>query len=160
MSADAGVEVRLAQSQADRDAAFAVRHRVFVTEQSVPEELEFDDRDPGAEHFLALLDGVPAGAGRLTVTVCEPATGPGQGMKGTGVLGRLAVDKAARGRGVGKLLVRSIEQRAAERGLAAVELHAQTHACGFYQQLGYASYGDLFVEDGIEHVSMRKELPG
>ena len=60
--------------------------------------------------------------------------------------------------GLGKLLVHAIEQRAAERGLAAVELHAQAHARGFYQQLGYAAYGDSFSEAGIEHVSMRKEL--
>jgi predicted GNAT family N-acyltransferase len=60
--------------------------------------------------------------------------------------------------GLGRLLVLAIEQRAAERGLAAVELHAQTRACGFYQQLGYAPYGEMFVEDGIEHISMRKQL--
>jgi predicted GNAT family N-acyltransferase len=152
------VEVRVAQSEADRDAAFAVRRRVFVTEQSVPEELEFDERDAGAEHFVALLDGVPAGAGRMIVIGVEPGAGPGRAMTGTGLLGRLAVDKAARGMGLGRLLVRAIEQRAAERGLAAVELHAQTGACGFYQQLGYVPYGDLFFEDGIEHISMRKKL--
>jgi predicted GNAT family N-acyltransferase len=151
-------EVRLARSQADRDAAFAVRRRVFVIEQSVPEELEFDERDAKAEHFVALLGGVPAGAGRMIVTGVEPGAGPGSAMTGIGLLGRLAVDKAARGRGLGRLLVRAIEQHAAERGLAAVELHAQTRACGFYQQLGYLPYGDVFSEDGIEHVSMRKKL--
>jgi predicted GNAT family N-acyltransferase len=74
------------------------------------------------------------------------------------VLGRLAVDRAVRGMGLGKLLVHAIEQRAAQRGLAAIELHAQAHACGFYDQLGYEPYGNLFVEAGIEHISMRKEL--
>src|ERR1700690_2280023 len=131
---------------------------VFVTEQSVPEELEFDDRDREADHFVALLDGVAVGAGRLTVTGAEPGAGPGRDMKGTGVLGRLAVDKAARGAGLGRLVVHAIEQRAAGRGLGAVELHAQARACGFYEQLGYVPYGDLFTEDGIEHISMRKEL--
>jgi predicted GNAT family N-acyltransferase len=67
-------------------------------------------------------------------------------------------DKAARGTGLGRLLVDAIEQREAERWLAAVELHAQTHARSFYQQLGYAAYGDFFSEAGIEHISMRKEL--
>ena len=157
MSADIGAEVRLAQSEADRAAVFAVRRQVFVAEQSVPEELEFDELDPAADHFLALLDGVPAGAGRLVVI--DSAPDAGQGKKATGVLGRLAVSKAARGRGLGRLLVEAIERRAAERGLAAVELHAQTHACGFYQQLGYAAYGEVFFEAAIEHISMRKELP-
>jgi predicted GNAT family N-acyltransferase len=66
-------------------------------------------------------------------------------------------DKAARGTGLGRLLVDAIEQRETERWLAAAELHAQTHARSFYQQLGYAAYGDLFSEAGIEHISMRKE---
>lgn len=157
MSADIGAEVRLAQSEADRAAVFAVRRQVFVAEQSVPEELEFDELDPAADHFLALLDGVPAGAGRLVVI--DSAPDASQGKKATGLLGRLAVSKAARGMGLGRLLVEAIERRAAERGLAAVELHAQTHACGFYQQLGYAAYGEVFFEAAIEHISMRKELP-
>ena len=158
MSDDVSVEVRLAESSADRDAAFAVRRQVFVIEQSVPEELEYDELDPGADHFLALLDGVPVGAGRLTVIDSERDADPGRRGQRTGVLGRLAVGKAARGTGLGKLLVHAIEQRSIERELTAVELHAQTHARGFYEQLGYATYGDLFFEAGIEHISMRKEL--
>jgi predicted GNAT family N-acyltransferase len=158
MSADIAAEVRLAQTEAERDAVFAVRHEVFVEEQSVPEELEYDELDLAADHFLALLDGVPAGAGRLVIIDSAPDADPGQRTKAIGILGRLAVGKAARGMGLGKLLVHAIEQRAAERGLAAVELHAQAHARGFYQQLGYAAYGDLFSEAGIEHISMRKEL--
>lgn len=158
MSAHIAAEVRLAQAEGDRDAVFAVRYQVFVQEQSVPEELEYDEFDLTADHFLALLDGVPAGAGRLVFIDSVPDADPGQGTKATGILGRLAVSKAARGTGLGKLLVHAIEQRAAGRGLAAVELHAQTHACGFYQQLGYAAYGDLFSEAGIEHINMRKKL--
>ena len=68
MNADIRAEVRLAQSEADRNAVLAVRYQVFVEEQSVPEELEYDELDLSADHFLALLDGVPAGAGRLVVT--------------------------------------------------------------------------------------------
>jgi predicted GNAT family N-acyltransferase len=159
VSADISVEVRLAQANADRDAVFAVRREVFIEEQSVPEDLEYDELDRVAEHFLALLDGVPTGAGRLVILDSVPDADLGQGTKPTGVLGRLAVGKDARGMGLGKLLVHAIEQRAAECGLAAVELHAQAHARGFYEQLGYAAYGDLFSEAGIEHISMRKELP-
>jgi predicted GNAT family N-acyltransferase len=153
-----GAKVRLAEIEADRAAVFAVRHHVFVLEQSVPEELEYDELDAGADHFLALLDGVPAGAGRLVVVDSRPSTDAGRGMTATGVLGRLAVEKAARGTGLGKLLVREIERRAMGRGLAAIELHAQTHARRFYEQLGYAACGDLFSEAGIEHISMIKEL--
>lgn len=158
MGADISAEVRLAQTEADRDAVFALRHQVFVDEQSVPAELEYDELDLAADHFLALLDGVPAGAGRLVIVSSGPDADLGRETKASGILGRLAVGKAARGMGLGKLLVRAIEQRAAERGLSVVELHAQTHACGFYQQLGYAAHGELFSEAGIEHISMRKEL--
>jgi predicted GNAT family N-acyltransferase len=159
VSADISAEVRLARTDAERDAVFAVRREVFVDEQSVPEELEYDELDLAAEHFLVLLDGVPAGAGRLVIIDSAPEPGLGHGPTAIGVLGRLAVGKAARGTGLGKLLVHAIEQRAAECGVSAIELHAQTHARGFYQQLGYAAYGDLFSEAGIEHISMRKELP-
>jgi predicted GNAT family N-acyltransferase len=162
MSADSSAEVRLARTAADRDAVFAVRRQVFVDEQSVPEELEYDELDRTADHFLALLDGAPAGAGRLVITDAgpgaEPGADPSREAGATGVLGRLAVAKAARGLGLGKLLVAAIEHRAAERGLAAVELHAQAHARGFYQRLGYAAYGESFLEAGIEHVSMHKRL--
>jgi predicted GNAT family N-acyltransferase len=154
MSDDRSAEIRLAQTEADRAAVFAVRYEVFVDEQAVPEELEYDEFDLVADHFLALVDGVPAGTGRLVVAHSALL----KEGKSTGVLGRLAVGKTARGMGLGRLLVQAIEQRAAERGLTAVELHAQTQALGFYQQLGYAAYGDLFSEAGIEHISMRKEL--
>jgi predicted GNAT family N-acyltransferase len=158
VSADISAEVRLAQTEADRDAVFAVRYQVFVDEQSVPEELEYDELDLTADHFLALLDGVPAGAGRLVIIDSAPHAGLGPEARATGIPGRLAVGKAGRGLGLGKLLVHAIEQRATECGLAAVELHAQTHAHGFYQRLGYVAYGELFSEAGIEHISMRKEL--
>jgi predicted GNAT family N-acyltransferase len=98
------------------------------------------------------------GAGRLVVIDSAPDASPGQGTEPNGILGRLAAGKAARSTGLGRLLVDAIEQREAERWLAAVELHALTHARSFYQQLSYAAYGDLFSEAGIEHISTRKEL--
>src|SRR5580693_4375968 len=98
MSVHSAAEVRLAQSEADRNAVLAVRYQVFVDEQSVPEELEYDELDLSADHFLALLDGVPAGAGRLVIAGPAPG-GAGPATRPTGVLGRLAVGQAARGRG-------------------------------------------------------------
>lgn len=68
MGVAVGAEVRLAVSEADRAAVFAVRHQVFVIEQSVPEELECDELDTEADHFLALLDGVP-------MAICFPRPG-------------------------------------------------------------------------------------
>jgi predicted GNAT family N-acyltransferase len=151
-------DVHNGYAPSEDSSARAAGRESAVEEQSVPVALEYDELDLTADHFLALLDGVPAGAGRLVVIDSVPDADPGQGTQATGILGRLAVGKAARGMGLGKLVVHAIERRAAQRGLAAVELHAQTHARSFYQQLGYAAYGDLFSEAGIEHISMRKEL--
>ncbi|MDV9201416.1 GNAT family N-acetyltransferase, partial [Streptomyces sp. Wh19] len=73
-------------------------------------------------------------------------------------LGRLAVTREARGLGVGGALVRAIEDAARELGLDAVDLHAQTHALGFYERLGYVAYGPEFPDAGIPHRAMRRAL--
>lgn len=108
-------------------------------------------------HVLALrADGEPLGTGRLLTGAAAVAKNGGDA--GVGALGRLAVAKAARGLGVGAALVRAIEDAAAELGLVAVDLHAQTHALGFYERLGYAVYGPEFPDAGIPHRAMRKAL--
>lgn len=75
-----------------------------------------------------------------------------------GSLGRLAVRQVARGLGVGAAVVRGLEGAAAQLGLRAVDLHAQTHALGFYERLGYQAYGPEFEDAGIGHRAMRREL--
>ncbi|MEU1052422.1 GNAT family N-acetyltransferase [Streptomyces sp. NPDC005876] len=150
-------QVRVAEDPADRDACFAVRKDVFVAEQGVPEDIEYDAHDAGAVHVLAVgEDGVPLGTGRLLYGA--EAAGKTGGDPGVGSLGRLAVTRAARGLGVGAALVRAIEEAARARGLAAVDLHAQTHALGFYEKLGYEAYGPEFPDAGIPHRAMRRAL--
>ena len=149
--------VRVADDPADREACFAVRKEVFVVEQSVPQELEYDDYDAVATHVLAVReDGTPLGTGRLLYG--EAAAAKADGDATVGSLGRLAVTKEARGLGVGVALVRAIEDAARARGLAAVDLHAQTHALGFYERLGYEAYGPEFPDAGIPHRAMRRVL--
>lgn len=140
------ITARLALSEADRAAVYAVREQVFVHEQGVPFEIEMDDLDATAEHFVARLDERAAGAGRLVVE------------GDTGVLGRLAVTRPARGAGLGAALVAAIEDRARERGLPTVELHAQLHARPFYERLGYLTRGAEYEEAGIAHITMCKKL--
>jgi predicted GNAT family N-acyltransferase len=82
---------------------------------------------------------------------------PGSAGEGATV-GRLAVTEAARGGGVGAGLLALLEEVAGERGWTTVELHAQTHALGFYERAGYTAFGDVYDEAGIEHQSMRKHL--
>lgn len=135
--------VRLATAS-DMPAVFDLRHEVFVVGQDVPEELERDDLDAVSDHAVALVDGVVVGTGRLLPD---------------GTIGRMAVSASARGRGIGAAVLGVLERRARERGLAAVELHAQVHALGFYDRYGYVPYTEVYLEAGIEHRSMRKELP-
>lgn len=149
--------VRLAVDPQDRSAALAVRRDVFVAEQGVPAELEMDDLDASAEHFVAYDDEVAVGAGRLVVEPAgfegtDPALGP------VGHLGRLAVRPEARGSSLGVALVHAIEARAAECGLRVVALSSQTHALGFYERLGYAAYGEIFDDAGLPHRWMSRAL--
>ncbi|MEN8653287.1 GNAT family N-acetyltransferase [Streptomyces sp. 21So2-11] len=149
--------VRVADGPADTEACFAVRKEVFVVEQEVPADIEYDAYDALAVHVLAVTDeGLPLGTGRLLYGAA--AAGRTGGDATVGSLGRLAVSRAARGLGVGAALVRAVEDAAQERGLSAVDLHAQTHALGFYERLGYAAYGPEFLDADIAHRAMRRAL--
>ncbi|MEY9489212.1 putative GNAT family N-acyltransferase [Streptomyces calvus] len=149
--------LRVAEDPADLEACFAVRKDVFVAEQGVPEDIEYDAYDAGAVHVLAVReDGVPLGTGRLLHGAAAAAKNGGDPAVGS--LGRLAVTRAARGLGVGAALVRAIEDAARARGLTAVDLHAQTHALGFYERLGYVAYGPEFPDAGMPHRAMRRVL--
>ncbi|AYN43893.1 GNAT family N-acetyltransferase [Streptomyces dangxiongensis] len=148
--------VRVVTDLAGREACFAVRKEVFVAEQGVAEDIEYDARDAVAVHVLAVReDGVPLGTGRLLHGEAAAKTG---GHPAVGSLGRLAVTREARGLGVGAALVRAIEDTARAQGLTALDLHAQTHALGFYERLGYVAYGPEFPDAGIPHRAMRRAL--
>ncbi|MFC9112457.1 MULTISPECIES: GNAT family N-acetyltransferase [Streptomyces] len=151
------VTVRVAKDPADREACFAVRKEVFVAEQGVPEDIEYDAHDADAVHVLAVADdGTPLGTGRLLHGPAAAAKTAGDPSVGS--LGRLAVLRRARRLGVGAALVRAVEQAARDRGLTAVDLHAQTHALGFYERLGYEAYGPEFPDAGMPHRAMRRAL--
>ncbi|MDX2594876.1 GNAT family N-acetyltransferase [Streptomyces sp. WI03-4A] len=151
------VTVRIAEDPADREACFAIRKEVFVAEQGVPQDIEYDAYDAVAVHVLAVReDGEPLGTGRLLFG--EAAAAKTGGDASVGSLGRLAVAGAARGLGIGVALVRAIEEAARAHGLSAVDLHAQSHALGFYERLGYEAYGPEFLDAGIPHRSMRRVL--
>ncbi|MGW7379296.1 GNAT family N-acetyltransferase [Streptomyces sp. NPDC054794] len=153
----AGYTVRIVEDLTDREACFAVRKEVFVVEQNVPEDIEYDEYDAVAVHVLAVReDGVPLGTGRLLYG--QEAAARTGGDPSLGALGRLAVTPKARGLGVGVALVRVIEAAARARGLTAVDLHAQTQALGFYERLGYEAYGPEYPEAGIPHRAMRRAL--
>ena len=152
-----GHRIRIAVDPADRHLCDAVRKEVFVVEQRVPEDLEFDGLDDDAVQFLAVRDdGVAIGTGRL---LYGPLVADRTGGDATvGVLGRLAVAREARGLGIGAALVRAIEEAARQAGLAEIDLHAQSYALGFYERLGYRAYGEEFLDVNIPHRAMRHVL--
>ncbi|MBN1848956.1 MAG: GNAT family N-acetyltransferase [Deltaproteobacteria bacterium] len=120
-----------------------IRTSVFMGEQNVPESLDFDGLDPHVVHVLVKDGDQFAGTGR---------------MLGDGHIGRLAVLKEYRGRGVGVAAVRALIREAQRMGMKRVFLGAQMHARGFYQKLGFTEYGSPFMEAGIEHIHMEKIL--
>ena len=153
------VRVRLA-GPPDLDAVYALRHEVFVVEQGVPVELERDELDAAADHAVALgAAGEVVGTGRLVDGRIDEECRLEAGSPGTvGTVGRMAVAAPARGSGTGRALLDLLVRRAAERGLPAVELHAQVQARAFYERAGFTPFGEVYLEAGIEHLGMRREL--
>ena len=155
--------VAVAEDEDRRADAFDVRRTVFVEEQGVEEDLEYDEHDEpdsGAAHFVAYADGEdgePIGAARLRAYE-EPNEEGGHDGGDVGKVERVAVLESHRGTGVGRALMDAVEAQARERGLTTIKLHSQTHAAGFYRNLGYERYGEEFEEAGIPHVEMRKSV--
>lgn len=119
----------------------AIRRAVFVDEQGVPESLEVDGRDGEAWHLLARdAAGLPVGCARLFPDAH---------------IGRLAVLRSARKRGVGRQLLDAAVQLGRRLGMGDLYLHAQVRARGFYEAAGFIAEGDEFPEAGIPHVLMR-----
>ena len=118
-----------------------VRDMVFVAEQKVPRELEFDEDDHSAEHFVAI-------DARKMVMGCARLLDDGR-------IGRVAVLRPFRRRGIGRVLMEAVLERAKARGMASVYLGAQVQAQPFYEQLGFKPYGNVFDEAGIPHQMMR-----
>jgi len=136
--------VRPVNWSVSREKLRAVRRAVFIEEQSVPEELEWDEADERAYHVLATDDeGVAIGTGRLQLD---------------GRIGRMAVAREWRGRGVGAAILQALIELARKEGCGVVRLHAQTHALDFYAKYGFRAVGGEFEEAGIPHRAMELRL--
>jgi len=133
--------VRNADFTADFASIRRVRETVFISEQRVPRELEFDDRDPLCIHVLAFDGTTPVGTGRLDLDY-------------GGKVGRVAVVATHRRAGVGKAVMERLHAIARERNHPRLWCNAQLTAVPFYERLGYVSSGPVFVEAGIDHLRM------
>ena len=124
----------------------SLRRAVFTEEQGVSVADEVDGLDPQAIHFLAELDGKPVGTARILIK--------GDSAK----IGRVCVLKEARGTQQGQALMKACIAWAGEEGLARAMLGAQLDALGFYEQLGFTAYGEIFYDAGIDHRNMELML--
>lgn len=127
--------------------ALTVRKTVFVEEQHVPEEEEIDEFEQEATHFVLYDGDNPVGAGRFRMLDNH-----------MGKIERICILPDYRNRGAGRLIMESIEQFAKENGISKIKLNAQTHAEPFYQKLGYETVSEVFMDAGIPHVAMIKQL--
>ncbi|MFN2409927.1 MAG: GNAT family N-acetyltransferase [Halomonas sp.] len=121
------------------DIASHIRRVVFIDEQQVPKEEEWDGQDPACHHFLAYLDGNPVGTARLLPD---------------GHIGRVAVLAKARGAGIGGQLMAAAIATAQRVGHPEVALSSQLHALAFYERLGFVAHGEVFMDAGIPHREM------
>ncbi|MGB8713429.1 MAG: GNAT family N-acetyltransferase [Onishia taeanensis] len=138
-------EITLQQGSWEQLGAIAgeIRRLVFIEEQAVPVEDEWDGRDPDCLHILAWRGTTALGTARLLPD---------------GHIGRVAVLAEARGLGIGVALMQASIVAARSHGHAHVELAAQTHALPFYERLGFVAFGDEFLDAGIPHRNMRLTL--
>ena len=138
--AEAAFRIRLANWPEDREALRLVRESVFVKEQQVPPELEWDGLDESCLHLLAEdARGRPIGTGRLLPD---------------GHIGRMAVLEPWRGRGVGTALLRALMEEGRKRGFEQLVLNAQVSAIPFYERAGFRAKGAVFDDAGIPHRRM------
>jgi len=130
------ITVRTANWQTEADALLAIRRTVFIIEQNVPESLEVDGEDERCHHLLACVEGENIGTAR---------------MMPDGHIGRVAVLKEHRRKGVGSAILQHFIGQARALALSCVDLNGQTDALPFYEKLGFVPEGEVFMEAGIPH---------
>lgn len=140
------------QDPDDRQKLQSIRQQVFVEEQGVPVELEWDEHDDTALHFLAELDGNAVATARLILDDADTAR-----------IGRMAVLAGFRGRGIGRALLQTVIASAEQRGISCLQLYAQVQVIAFYERFGFEAQGEIFQDAGIPHRAMfrncaKKEL--
>lgn len=138
----AAVRVRHVSSRKELENAYDIRTRVFVREQGVPQEIELDRDDKRALHFLAFAAERAVGTARVVI------------RHGNAKIGRMAVLKAYRGRGIGTKLLRRAIAVAKKQGARHIYLHAQVPVIRFYEAMAFQCVGPVFKEAGIPHRKM------
>lgn len=121
----------------------AIRDEVFIKEQGFTYEIEYDGKDESAIHALLFCDNKTVGTGR---------------MLSDGRIGRVAILKEYRKKGLGKKIVEAFIKEALNNSYKRVYLSAQHQAISFYEKLGFITFGDEYLEGEISHIKMQKIL--
>lgn len=141
------ITAKRVETEKEREDAFYIRKIVFVEEQDVPVHLELDEHDDSAVHFIAYDSEMPIGAGRIRMP-----------EEGIAKVERVCILPQYRGKHLGNLMMNKMEAHAKEVGLTTVKLNAQSYAIPFYEKLNYEIISPEFLDAGIPHRAMKKEL--
>jgi predicted GNAT family N-acyltransferase len=137
------ISIQITHWDEAKNQVMPIRHEVFIKEQEVPEELEWDEFDQNALHAIVKKENQVIGTARLIID------------KTIARVGRMAIQKEYREQGIGQKLLLTLIQTAKQMGAQECILHAQTHAIAFYAKADFEPHGPIFDEAGIPHVEMR-----
>ncbi|QKY68630.1 GNAT family N-acetyltransferase [Lentibacillus sp. CBA3610] len=138
--------IKKVETPKEKEEAVGVRTTVFVDEQNVPPDIEIDAFDDQAIHLIGYENDLPIAASRIRF------------VDHYGKLERICVLKELRGKSRGSEMIKAMENIIKNAGYSLAKLNAQTHAINFYQRLGYSVVSDEFMDAGIPHVTMNKQL--
>ena len=138
--------IRSVEEPQQLEEVHRIREIVFIKEQNVPRDREYDEFEDQSTHFLACIDGNPVGCGRIRSY--------GESVK----IERLAVLKEFRKMGVGTSIMKRLEEEAMKLDPMELILHSQVSAMDFYRSCGFRERGKVFLDAGIDHMEMYKEI--
>ncbi|WP_068983432.1 MULTISPECIES: GNAT family N-acetyltransferase [Lysinibacillus] len=139
--------VKIVETTKEHDDAITVRKKVFVEEQGVPLHLECDAEDASATHFIMYEGNEPVGAARLRSIENDAAK-----------IERVCILQDQRGKNLGALIMKEMEKHAISIQMKKLKLHAQSYAIPFYEKLGYSVTSPEFMDAGIPHRAMEKNI--
>ena len=139
------LRIRFTKNKEEIDQSLKIRKRVFVEEQKVEPEIEFDGLDSKAKHVLVFLDKKPIGCARVRKNKCVK-------------LERIAILKEYRNKGFGRQLMEYLVNYCENKGYSEICLHSQMYIVDFYKKCGFKPRGKTFLEAGIKHIEMYMQI--
>lgn len=140
------LEIKQITNKKEFKETIKIRETVFIKEQNVPKEIEIDEIDKEAKHFIAYIKNKPIGCARI------------RKINYYAKLERIAILKEYRGKGFGKELTNFLINYCKKEGFNEIHIHSQIYVSSFYEKLGFKSIGKKFLEADIEHIEMIRTI--